>query len=452
MSAQTCVNLYLEVNESGNGQDGVLLGTPGLSARLQLTGGPVRGLRTVLGLLFAVCGQNVYRIDTSYAATLLGTLPNSAGPVSITDNGTQVLFSHKQGWHFCTLTGPLQQVSDPDAPLDAIVTCQDGYVLFTDTDDRFGITALNNVSAIDPLDIATAEGVPDGLIALVSDHREAWLLCNTSTEIWGDTGNALFPFERIPGGMLETGICARWSIARADDSIFWVSADRVGNATVIRTNAYKPIRISTHALDHELEGEEIGDAIGFAYQQEGHTFYWLCLPTADQTWVYDCATQLWHRRGWLDAQGVLHRHRANCYAFFNGEHIVGDWENGKLYALDLGTYTDDGNTIYRERAWPIPDAERRRIRIDRVELIAEMGDGNQSTPSVTEQVAIQVSHDGGRSFGFKRYQGLGQIGARLVRAVWRRLGMGRASVLRVSTTTGAKVAWLGANVDGEILG
>jgi hypothetical protein len=149
---------------------------------------------------------------------------------------------------------------------------------------------------------------------------------------------------------------------------------------------------------------------------------------------------------------VLHRHRANCYAFFDNQHVVGDWQNGKLYALDLDTYTDAGDAIYRERAWPIPDAERRKIRVNRVELIAEMGDGNALTPSVIEQVALQISHDGGRTFGYKRFQNLGQRAKRLVRAVWRRLGMGRGSVLKASTTTQSKVAWLGANVDGEILG
>ncbi len=453
MSAQTCVNLYLEINESQSGQDGVLLGTPGLVTKAVLAGGNCRGLRTVMGFLFAVYGVNVYRVNPDFGATLLGQLPNSVGPVSITDNGIQVLFSHAAGWHFCTLTGPLQAVTDPDQPLDAIVTSQDGYVLFTDGGDRFGITVLNDVTSIDPLDIATAEGVPDNLVAIASDHREAWLLCSISTEIWGDTGNALFPFERIPGGMLETGCAARWSVARADDSLFWLTADRIGNATIIRTNAYKPVRISTHAIEHELEQlSRIDDAIGFAYQQEGHAFYVLTFPQADQTWVYDCATKLWSRRGWRDPQGILHRHRANAYAFFNNEHVVGDWQNGKLYVMDLDIGTDDGAAIYRERAWPIPDAERRRIRVDRVELLAEMGDGTAVSPNVTEQVTLQISHDGGRTFGYQRFQNLGQKGKRLVRAIWRRLGMGRGSVLKVSTTTASKVAWLGANVDGEILG
>jgi hypothetical protein len=30
---------------------------------------------------------------------------------------------------------------------------------------------------------------------------------------------------------------------------------------------------------------------------------------------------------------------------------VGDYENGRLYALDLNTFTDDGDEIYQERAW-----------------------------------------------------------------------------------------------------
>jgi len=453
VSAQTCVNLYLESNESGTGEEGALLGTPGLVRKAQLATGEVRGLREVQGLLFAVSGSAVYRIDQNFSAFKIGDIPNYSGPVSITDNGTQVLFSHQDGWHFCTLTSLLKAVSDPDQPINAIVTEQDGTVLFTDGGARFGITALEDLTSVDPLDFASAEGAPDQLISLVCDHREVWLLCKFVAEIWSDTGNALFPFERIPGGMLETGCAARFSVTRADDSVWWLTQDRQGNANVIRTNAYRPLRVSTHPIEHTFEDfPRVDDCIAFAYQQEGHTFIVFTFPTADETWVYDVATQLWHRRAWLGADGKLHRHRANCYAFFNGQHIVGDFENGKLYAFDLDAFSDDGDVIYRERAWMLPDSERHRVRLDRLELVAEMGVGNIIDPDAIPQVWLEVSHDGGESFGYRRFQTLGKLGKRLARAQWRRLGVGRQTVLRVCTTALTKIAWLGANADAEVLG
>ena len=72
-------------------------------------------------------------------------------------------------------------------------------------------------------------------------------------------------------------------------------------------------------------------------------------PQADHTWVYDLSTQLWHERAWMDTNGALHRHRANCVAYAYGITVCGDWQNGKLYNWDLHTYTDDEAPIMRLR-------------------------------------------------------------------------------------------------------
>lgn len=531
LSAQTLVNLYAEKNESGDGEIGAFYGTPGLITQAQLAIGEVRAARAVGVYLFAVSGNQVYRLDSTFAATNIGTLPNASGPISMTDNGVQVLFAHADGWHYCTLTGLLQPVEtvienitaataanpvsfttaadhgwvtgdevdfeglpgdygtnlngttqeitvtgsntftveidttaytgtfpagtaerDANAPLDSIVTYQDGYVLFTTGDDEFGLTGLNDVTSISPLDIATAEGAPDPLVNIFCHDREAWLFGLFSLEIWDDTGAALFPFERIPGGMLEIGCGARFSVARIDDSLWWLSQDKAGNATIVRTNAYRPVRVSTHALENALESySRVDDAIAWGYQQEGHAFYVITFPTADATWVYDCATQLWGQRSWRDSNGVQHRIRANCYAFFNNMHILGDFNNGKLYQWDLDTFTDAGDVIYRERAWPISEQEHKRIRIDRLELVAETGVGNSSGLNMDPQVWFQISRDGGQTFGYSWYQSLGAIGARLARAVWRRIGLSRRPVGKLATTCTNKVVWIAVNVDGEVM-
>ena len=71
------------------------------------------------------------------------------------------------------------------------------------------------------------------------------------------------------------------------------------------------------------------------YQQDGHAFYVLTFPTANKTWCYDAATQMWHERPCRDTTtGNLGRHRSNCCAFW-GVHVVGDYNDGRIYALIL---------------------------------------------------------------------------------------------------------------------
>ena len=454
LSAQTLINLYPERNESGTGEPGAFYGTPGLVTKY--TGsGEVRGLYAVDGYLYAVIGDTVYAIDGSWGAVSLGTLPNASGRVSFAANYTQLLISHADGWHYVTLpTGVLTAVADTDQPTDSIVAYQDGYVIFTQGGDQFGITALDDVTSIDPLDFASAEGAPDDLISLLSDHRELWLFGERTSEVWFNSGAADFPFERIGGAFLEHGCAARWSPAKADNTVFWLGRDPSGQGMVFRADGYKPARISTHAMEKEFASyADISDAFGFTYQQDGHTFYVLTFPTASKTWAYDMATQAWHERAYRDpTTGVLERHRANCYAFFNGVHVVGDHENGKIYALDIDTYTDAGDYIYRERTFPLMEAENKAIRVDRAELVAEVGVGLTTGQGSDPQVWLQVSGNGGRTFGYERYQSLGAIGQYNHRPVWRRLGRGRKKVIRVAMTDPVKVAWLGFNVEASVCG
>ena len=450
LSSQTAINIYPESTEGNSDEVGAFYGTPGLIAKY--TGiGEVRGLRKVGDYLFAVIGSTVYRFDSAYTATNLGTLPNGSGRVSITDNGSQVAIAHGAGWHWVAVTGTAI-AAVPGSPSGSILTEQDNYVIFTNSNDgQFGITALGDLSTIDPLDIATAEGLPDDLASCISDHREVWLFGTNSTEIWDDTGAALFPYERAPGGFVEQGCAAKFSPAKIDNSIFWLTRDSRGQGMVVRNNAYTPVRISTHAIEYAINSySDISDAIGYCYQEEGHSFYVLTFPTGDATWVYDCATKGWHQRAWLDdTTGNLHRHRANCYANFNGAHLVGDWQNGIIYQASLATYTDNGTEIYRERAFDIPETENHRARIDWFQLMATIGDGATPTDGSQIKLWLQVSRDAGRTFGYQRIINTGAIGQTRARALWRRLGTGRNFVLRVATTMANRIHWVSASMEGE---
>jgi hypothetical protein len=488
LASQTAINIYPESSEENSDQVGAFYGTPGLQAFFTGTGS-VRGMRVAGGALFAVIGSALYRIRGANSSTNLGLIPGVL-PVSMTDNGSQIAVAHELGWEWVDLTGSAV-ASVAGAPTGSIVTTQDNYVLFTDGGGKFGITALGDLSSIAALDVATAEGLPDDLVGIISDHREVWLPGAESIEIWTDTGAAFFPFERAPGGFIEQGCAAGLSLAKLDNSVFWIGADEHGQGIVYRANAYIPERISTHALEHAINGYgNISDAIGFSYQEEGHLFYWLTFPSADASWVYDVATKAWHQRAGLDTStGLLHRHRANCYAFFQGKHLVGDFENGIIYEMSLDIGTDNGSPIYRERAWDIADDEGKKGRGDILELVAITGDGDTrdvtstsagapsgfwdagfwnpgfwwtgfwdgfigTTITVTHVpiapvVWLEISRDGGRKWGYRRQISLGLLGQTLARARWRRLGTGRDVVLRVATTMQSRVHWVGANLKGE---
>lgn len=484
LSSQTAINLYPEGTEGNSDEVGAYYGTPGLVSKFQDVIGEVRGLHACNNRLYAVIKNNVYMILNDFTFTIMGAIPDSFGPVSIIDNGSQVAFCHSTGWHFANFSSSTI-APVVNAPIDSVASVMDNYVLFTiGTGGEFGITALADLSSIDPLDVASAEGAPSTLVSLICDHRETWLFCQETIEIWSDTGAAFFPFERSPGGFIEQGCAARRSPTKIDNSVFWLGRDKNGQGVVYRANAYIPQRISTHAIEFAInQYDDISDAIGFSYQEEGHSFYWLIFPSGDASWVYDVAAGGWHQRLWLnDFDGTLHRPRANCIAFFNGMHLVGDYANGKIYQLSLDAYTDDGVEIYRERAFDLPDSENKKLRIDFLELVALSGDGAtisspgaiwawDSTTVTFDSVIytfdgagfgvdlpskplvwLQISRDAGRRFGYRRVKALGSLGETTARARWRHGGAGRDIVLRFGTTMASRVHWKAVNMRGSALG
>ena len=228
---------------------------------------------------------------------------------------------------------------------------------------KIWITSLLDGLSVDPLDFASAEGSPDGVVGIIADHRELWVFGTDSVEVWYDAGLSDFPLQRIQGAFNEIGCVAPYSVAKLDNGIFWLGGDARGQGIVYRANGYTGVRVSTHAVEWQIQQYgDISDAIAFTYQQDGHAFYVLVFPDQNTTWVYDASTQAWHERAGLD-NGTFTRHRGNCQAFFNNLTVIGDFETGAIYSLDLDTYADNELPQKWLRSWrAIPTGVNTRMR------------------------------------------------------------------------------------------
>ena len=453
--ASRCVNLYPEQSSSGQSKTiAMLLGTPGLKLWGTLSGGGIRGmLRFSASQSIVVCGGNVYNVNTSGVGTLIGTIINRTTPVRMASNGTVImLVTGPEGYIVspAVVNGQMAvvtQISNPAFQGADTVDFSDGYFIFNKSGTgQFQITGLENVT-IDPLDFATAEGAPDLLLSLLVNQREVWLFGETSTEIYFDSGNPLFPFERIQGAFIEQGCAAKYSPAKINNTIFWLTSDLNGNGMVARNNGYSAQRISTHAQEYAwAQYSRIDDAIGFTYQQEGHSFYQLTFPTANATWDFDMTTELWHERAWRNpADGSLNRHRAQCVMSYAGLIIVGDWENGKLYSLSLDAFDDNGAILPAIRQAPHFASPGNTLLIfDRFWVDMETGVGLASGQGSDPVVIVEWSDDGGHTFTGQQFVPAGKIGEYKRRAVVRRAGRSRDRVWRVTITDPIKRALIGA--------
>jgi hypothetical protein len=263
----------------------------------------------------------------------------------------------------------------------------DSYIIYNEPGTQNWAATNLGLAVSTTGNYGSKDGAPDNLVALIVDHRQVYLLGEVTTEVWVDVGNVIsglttFPFQRIQGTSSQSGIAARFSLARFGNSFVCVARDTVGNGTIEMMEGYTWMRISTHAVEQSLINQYIGDAIAYTYQIEGHEMYVVTFPTVNLTWVYDLSTKSWHK--WLAfSNGVYSRHRSNCGAFFNNMYIVGDYENGKLYSIENAVYTEDGATIRRLRRAPHLVADFQRQYFDELQIQFQPGVGLGVTPEQT---------------------------------------------------------------------
>jgi hypothetical protein len=386
------VNLFPEVLIDGK-EAGYLNRAPGLEFLQSVGTGPIRGLwahQTNGSDFYVVSGQEVYKLTGLYATpTLLGTI-SGTGPVSIADNGNQIFFAcNPRSYIYTEVTNVFQEITDPDFPGAVTVSYLDAYFVFNEPNSqRIWVTSLLDGTQVDPLDFASAEGSPDGVVGVISDHRELWVFGSDSVEVWYNAGLADFPLTRIQGAFNEIGCVAPFSIAKLDNGLFWLGTDARGQGIVYRANGYTGQRISTHAIEWQIQQYgNISDAIAYTYQQDGHAFYVLTFPTGNATWVFDVATQAWHQRaGWENNEFA--RHRSNCQCNFGGNIIVGDYENGNIYKFNLDVYADYNTEQKWLRSWralPTGQNNLKRTAQHSLQLDAETGVGLNLYPAYDSQ-------------------------------------------------------------------
>ena len=451
------VNLFPEVIPEGGKEAGFLSRCPGLNFLQTVGTGPVRGLwahQTNGSDFYVASGLQFFKVSSlTGTPTLLGAITGT-GQVSIADNGTQLFIAcNPDSFIYNETLNTFVQITDVDFPGAVTVGYLDGYFVFNEPDSqKVWVTQLLDGTQVDPLDFASAEGSPDGLVGLIVDHREAWLFGTDSVEVWYDAGLADFPLARIQGAFNEIGCVAAFSIAKLDNGLFWLGTDARGQGIVYRANGYTGQRVSTHAIEYAIaQYGNISDAVAYTYQQEGHAFYVLTFPSGNATWVYDVATQAWHERAGWD-NGAFTRHRSNCQCNFGGNIIVGDYENGNIYTLDLDVYADNSDIQKWLRSWrAIPTGQNtlKRTSQHTLQLDCEAGVGINDGQGSDPQVMLRWSDDGGHTWSNEYWQSIGKIGQYFRRVLWRRLGMTlklRDRVYEVSGTDPVKIAILGAEV------
>lgn len=427
ITANNCrlINCFAEAMPDGKSPVR-LTRAPGIAAFSSPTSGVGRGLHVMDGVLYAVVGSTLYSINSSGTAASLGTISGSS-PVSMANNGSELVIGQSGGtWYI--YNGSLAAISDTDFTARGAKVCDfvDNYIAFIEpASGRWFISDLAAATSYDSLQFATAEGAPDDLVSLITDHREVVLFGETSTEIWYNDGSSGFPFARSPGGFIELGCAATLGRCKLDNSVYWLASD----LTVRRLNGTTPVRVSHHGFEERIRGySSVSDCIAYPYTFNGHLCVVFRFPSAGETWVLDITTGEWHERQSYGYSGWNVSGFADCY----GKILVQNSLTGAIGYMSNSTYTEFGNIQRAEWTYQNVYQEHQRGFHGLLEMVCETGVGLATGQGSDPQITLDKSDDGGRTWVTMPTRTIGAQGRYLTRARWHRLGASRDRVYRGS--------------------
>lgn len=513
------INLFLEPSQGRSKSEMALVGTPGTSLWQYIGTSPIRGMYRFGDYLFVVSGTGLYRVGPSNNVVSVGSLNTSVGPVEFTDNGIAaqgvggnqlVIIDYTYGYIYNLLDNSLVTHPSPNFPQPVkSVTYMDGYIIATGGNMGITVSELYDASTYNGLAIAAAIANPDNIQRLINLHQQLFVIKEFSTEIWYNTGTATqdgCPFARVQGAVIDYGTVAPLSVARGNNSVFFLANQRIGDGTgalcgVVQLDGYTPTVVSPPSITYRISKlSSIKDAQAFCYVDEGHTFYQITFPSDDVTLVYDALTQSWHERSTYTTPSEvvfsntgtptpkatlptrINRHLASCYTNFQNKHLIGDYRIGNVYHLSSDYYSDNGEPIISECIAPViyDTNESNAVSITKLTVDAEVGVGDGgydlnpygigyladgdiladgiSYAGATLEIStsgdpyyrLSWSDDNGHTWSSEYEAAAGKIGEFSTRLVWWRLGMAYRRVFKLKISAAVKRIINMVTVEGAV--
>ncbi|HEX8415230.1 MAG TPA: hypothetical protein VF637_15310 [Sphingomicrobium sp.] len=327
-------NLYLEKDKSGISPDQTLrIQRPGLAPLADMYA-QIRGLhfRTSTGERLSVAGAALVSGTTSK-----GVIQGTGRAALVSTPFVTLIAADGVAYLYDTAVAALAVPND--AP-------SGGYVQDVDQLNGYGIVLLPNgrfywlvpgETALDALNFATAESLPDKAVAVRRLGDEFWIFGTQNVEVWQATGDQDAPFQRASGRNFERGCIGRDAVRRFDNTLVWIGDD----FQVYRASSVPQV-ISDPGISERIR-KATGDCSAWVYGLDGHSFYVLTIP-GQGAFAYDASTQAWSEYTWPVAFGYQEA----------GAIIAGSAIDGRLWNVDANATTDDGAAFERVITGTIP--------------------------------------------------------------------------------------------------
>lgn len=427
--AERTVNWYVEPLPGAGKNAAALFTIPGETVFSVGTTGVGRGLFEVGGRVFGVFGDVLEEIFQDGGRTTRMTqlaVDGAQVPVLHNTDGGDTLFVAAGGVlrAMVLATNAVTVVNVGATAHDAAMA--DGYVLALDRSDS-SVLQSNKYSSVFTGAYFQRAAASDRWVAIARHGREVWVFGERTSEVWANDGGFPLAFAAVPSARIPHGIAAPWSRCSTAVGLFWLSQTEQGTGEVVLAQGLSAVVVSDFSFAQQVQAyTRIDDAVGWVYQDGGHTWYVLEFPEQGATWTFDLVTRVWAERGqWSSAEGRYRAWRPRHHVYAFGRHLCQDGTTGNLLALTHATARHaSGEMIRCYREAPAVFNEKKFLFYSRLEVHVESGRGASSGDGVDPQMELLTSKNDGRTWASQGTRSLGKQGEYGASPVWRRLGRG----------------------------
>lgn len=320
--------------------------------------------------------------------------------------------------------GVRQPIYDPDNP----------YKILTKKVDAFDCMFYDSYET---QQFFNAESSSDNVRAISAIGPNLYLFGYKTIEIWqrGSGEDSTWQRQSYTTNS-SNGLQAPNSIAICGSNLYYLGSGESYAKGVLMISGQQYTKISEDWLDNKLLGETGDSAYAFAYAQGNHNFYVLQLQNLQETWVYDTETKEWHQRtSRLFSTGEETRWRVSAMIWFKGQFLA-FCNDGCMYKHSDEYWYEDysGKTnrlpMIRHRQGAVLVNDERPFIFN--ELSIECNVGTWADYTLQPDLLLEVSKDGGNTWGHVRSARMGKTGNYSHRVIFRVLGYNRLCVLKVT--------------------
>ncbi len=450
--------------------------------------------------ILVVLGFSVYRLDyfsPNFFPIFLGNLQTDDDDVYIAENNNgQIVITDTSFiyvYDYINVTDPVIRSNVPGSLNPFVFTFQNpGYIAFADGQFLVaceGTTtwALSNFN--DAYDwpttaafVGSLQSKPDYIQAVVpvpGGGHNVLVFGRNVAEMWQNTGNALFPYQKNSTFSSDFGCINPATIASLKNFIVWIGVNEQSGPVLMTLSGSQIESISTDGIDFKMGNLTNPDnCTGFLFQQDGHLIYQFTFEDDNLSYAYDFNTKMFfcvsdENLNFHIARQVVYYGPTNTYYFvslsggniyeFNSNNPDAEYSPDNIGQIPRIRITaplrlpSQRMFIIKSLGFTIEQGNQNIVSVTNVDsaiiyedittedgdfittedgdmLATEMSTGGEPVASYTSsesKVYLAISRDGGTTFGNFYPLNMNPTGKFKSRFIWQRLGQANDAVFQV---------------------